>query len=193
MLAHVIHLSRSSTQEPAATSDDVIKRSTYEPDQPAIPDSTVSMAKQSTSQPPTQDTAQNTHSTNPLVMLLSYQPPTVVVSLKMTIVTLLAVVLPLHNHRHLFGAREVSLVTAFLGLEGQYVLAAYSLGWLASCTTSSQDNSHSGLVSSIAYFLHLPIVLVAMCYCVCTLVMHIVLDFLWYLFVVVCVLSVSTL
>jgi len=126
-------------------------------------------------------------------MLLSYRPPTNIVSLKMTIVTLLAVVLPLHNHHHLFGTHEVSLVTAFLGLEGQYVLAAYSLGWLASCTSTSQDSGHSGLVTSISYFLHLPTVLVAIGYCVCTLVMQIVLDFLWFLFVVVCTLTASTL
>jgi len=126
-------------------------------------------------------------------MLLSYRPPTNVVSLKMAVVTLLAIILPLHNYHHLFGARELSLVTAFLGLEGQYVLAAYSLGWLASCTSTSQDGSHSGLVISLSYFLHLPTVLVAIGYCVCTLVIQIVLDFLWFLFVAVCTLIASTL
>ena len=160
----------------------------------AAPKSTQTMTTQSSTQPPTEQAVeQKTHTTNPLVMLLSYQPPTNIVSLKMTVVTLLAVILPLHNHRHLFGTREVSLVTAFLGLEGQYVLAAYSLGWLASCTSTSQVSSHSGLVTSMAYFLHLPTVLVAIGYCVCTLVMQIVLDFLWFLFVVVCTLTVSIL
>ena len=130
-------------------------------------------------------------STSPLVLLLSYQPPVNVVNIRVTLVTLLAIVLPLHNHYQLFGSREISLVTAFLGLEVQYVLAVYSLGWLAACTSNKQIASYSNIITTISTLLHLPTPLIALVYCIVTLGIQVVTDFFWYLFTVTCTISLD--
>ena len=132
----------------------------------------------------------NTTPTNTLVLLLSYHPPLNIVNIKLAVITLLAIVLPLHNHWQLFGSHQVSLVTAFLGLEGQYILAAYSLGWLIACSSNNQLN-HSDIVTNIASLLHLPTTLIALVYCIVTLLIQIVTDFFWYLFIAVCTISLD--
>ena len=104
---------------------------------------------------------------------------------------MLAIVLPLHNHWELFGSHQISLVTAFIGLEGQYILAAYSLGWFVACTSTKQFNHHSPIVIAISSLLHLPPTLVALLYCVVTLLIQLVTDFFWYLFITVCVISLD--
>ena len=130
---------------------------------------------------------------NPLVLLLSYKPPDNIVNLRLVIITLLAILLSLHNHWQLFGSREISLVTAFLGLEAQYVLAAYSLGWLVACTSNEQLTNHSTMVTTISSLLHLPTALIALAYCLVTLVIQVVTDFFWYLFIVTCTISLDIL
>lgn len=129
---------------------------------------------------------------NPLVLLLSYKPPDNIVNIRLVIVTILAVLLPLHNHWQLFGSREISLVTVFLGLEAQYTLAAYSLGWLVACTSNKQLTNHS-MVATISSLLHLPPPLIALVYCIVTLVIQVVTDFFWYLFIAVCTMSLDIL
>ena len=130
---------------------------------------------------------------NPLVLLLSYQPPDNIVNIRLVIVTLLAILLPLHNHWQLFGSRDISLVTAFLGLEAQYVLAAYSLGWLVACTSNKQLTNRSTLVTTISSLLYLPTPLIALVYCIVTLVIQVVTDFFWYLFIAICTISLDIL
>ena len=125
-------------------------------------------------------------------MLLSYQPPERIANIRLTVITVLAVVLPLHNHWQLFGSHQISLVTAFLGLEGQYVLAAYSLGWLVACTTNKELN-HSALLTTIASLLHLPVTVIALPYCIGTLLIQVVTDFFWYLFIAICTISLDVL
>ena len=132
-------------------------------------------------------------SSNPLVLLLSYQPPGNIVNIRLAIVTLLAIALPLHNHWQLFGSYEISLVTAFLGVEAQYILSAYSMGWLIACTSNKQLTSHSGMVTMVSSLLHLPTALVALVYCIVTLVIQLVTDFFWYLFIVICTISLDIL
>lgn len=105
-------------------------------------------------------------------------------------ITLIAIILSLHNHWQLFGSDQVSLVMAFLGLEAQYILAAYSLGWLIACTSNKPLN-HSGIITVLASMLHLPTALIAMAYCMVTLVIQIVTDFFWYMFVAVCTISLD--
>ena len=140
----------------------------------------------------TSPTAAKTATNNTLVLLLSYQPPSNIVNIRLAVITLLAIVLPLHNHWQLFGAHHISLVTAFLGLEGQYILAAYSLGWLVACTKNKQLN-HSTLITTLATLLHLPTTMIALVYCLVTLMIQIVTDFFWYLFIATCTISLDIL
>lgn len=132
-------------------------------------------------------------STNSFVLLLSYHPPLNIVNIRLAVITLLAIVLPLHNHWKLFGSREISLITAFLGLEGQYILAAYSLGWLVACTGTSQQLNDTGMITMLASLLHLPTTLIAIVYCIGRLVIQVVTDFFWYLFIAICTISLDIL
>ena len=82
-------------------------------------------------------------------------------------------------------------MTAFLGLEAQYILAAYSLGWLVACTSNKQLTSHSTMITAISSLLHLPTPLIALAYCLGILVIQVVTDFFWYLFIVICTISLD--
>lgn len=126
------------------------------------------------------------------MLLLSYQPPGHIVNIRLAVIALLAIGLPLHNHWQLFGSHEISLVMAFLGLEGQYILAAYSLGWLVACSSNKQLD-HSGVITTIASVLHVPTTVIALAYCIGTLLIQVVTDFFWYLFIVICTIGLDIL